>query len=134
MMQRPLQYERWEFPGGQPDQRMMEMPPSDRTVTDYESGTQYETIVYGKGALFYDAIREEIGDRRFKEFLQDYLTEHRYDIVTVEEWRTALGKLGSPILVNLYEEWINNPPLDEHDSESDSESGDYSPIPDDSPR
>ena len=113
-----LQYERWEFPmAGLIDAD--EDAAIGRTVTDYESGTQYETIVYGKGALFYDAIRTEIGDRRFKEFLQNYLSEHRYEIVTVEEWRTALGKLGNPILVNLYEDLINNPPLDEHDSETD---------------
>jgi len=113
-----LQYERWEFPvdsliddGGD--------AAVGRTVASYEDGTQYETIVYGKGALFYDAIREEIGDRRFKEFLQDYLAEHRYEIVTVEDWRAALDELGNPILTNLYEEWINNPPLDEHSPETE---------------
>jgi hypothetical protein len=113
-----LQYERWEFPvdslvddGGDAAVGL--------TVTSYEDGTQYETIVYGKGALFYDAIRDEIGDRRFKEFLQDYLAEHRYDIVTVEDWQAALGELGSPILVNLYEDWINNPPLDKHSPEAE---------------
>ncbi len=113
-----LQYERWEFPvaslvADEGDAAV------GRTVFNYENGTQYETIVYGKGALFYDAIREEIGDRRFKEFLQDYLEEHRYEIVTVEDWRTALGKLGSPILTNLYEEWINNPPLEEQSPQTD---------------
>lgn len=126
-----LQYERWEFPvaGLIDDDGDAAI---GRTVTDYEDGTQYETIVYGKGALFYDAIRQEIGDRRFEDFLQNYLDEHRYGIVTVEEWRTALGKLGSPILVNLFEEWINNPPLNKHDSGLDTE--DTNPVPDGSPK
>ena len=90
-----LQYERWEFPVA----GLLEADEDaaiGRTVTDYESGTQYETIVYGKGALFYDAIRSEIGDRRFKEFLRNYLIEHRYGIVTVEDLANGIGQAGQP--------------------------------------
>lgn len=81
----------------------------DQTVKDFASGSLYETIVYGKGALFYDAIRETLGDRRFVRFLQKYYADHRYGIVTTRDWLDAVRELNTPALEVLYEEWVRRP-------------------------
>ncbi len=81
----------------------------DQTVKEFASGSLYETIVYGKGALFYDAIRQTLGDRRFVRFLQDYFKKHRYAIVTTEDWLEAVRALNTPALEVLYEEWVRRP-------------------------
>ena len=35
---------------------------------------QYGAIVYGKAALFFNAIYDAIGDEKFNQLLQDYFT------------------------------------------------------------
>ena len=81
----------------------------NQPVPDFNDGNQYETVVYGKGALFYEALRAAIGDRRFTRFLQSYLQKYRWGIVDTETWLSELRDLPDPALLRLYEEWINQP-------------------------
>jgi hypothetical protein len=81
----------------------------NQAVPDFRNGNQYETIVYGKGALFYDRLRAALGTRRFDRFLQNYVQEHRWGIVDTETWLAALADLPDPALRRLFEEWINQP-------------------------
>lgn len=80
-----------------------------RSVNDYSDFGQYETIVYGKGALFYDELHTALGDREFYKFLQNWLNDHRYKIVNTQDWLTAVEKLGKPELVQMYREWVGSP-------------------------
>ncbi len=79
-------------------------------VESFTNGNQYETIVYGKGALFIGELRERLGDRRFKLFLQSYLNAHKWGIVTADDFLAALHIQGRPELVQLYQEWVGTPP------------------------
>lgn len=100
-----LQQRRWDAALELLRQRAGDAPVG-MAVDEYEDGGQYETIVYGKGALFYDALHDRLGDRRFDQFLRDYLEEHRYGIVTVDDWLADLQALDDPALVELYRKWI----------------------------
>ena len=100
-----FEYNRWWRPLEHLIERD-ENAPVDQPVDSFIDGAQYEAIVYGKGALFFDALREELGDRAFRAFLRKYLDEHRYGIVDQEEWEAALESLGNPIVMDLYEAWI----------------------------
>ncbi len=42
----------------------------------YVSSVQYGAIVYGKGALFYDALRKSVGDELFFASLRDYYARY----------------------------------------------------------
>lgn len=103
-----LLYQRWQIPveGIQAEELDVAI---NQPVLNYESGRQYETIVYGKGALFYDAMRDRLGDRRFNQFWRDFLAAHRYGIVDEQDWLTAVRALDDPELVRLYERWVNGP-------------------------
>ncbi|MEZ4560064.1 MAG: M1 family aminopeptidase, partial [Caldilineaceae bacterium] len=105
-----LLYQRWQIPveGIQADELDVAI---NQPVLNFASGRQYETIVYGKGALFYDAMRDRLGDRRFNRFWQDFLAAHRYGIVTEQDWLAAIKALDDPELVRLYERWVNGPRL-----------------------
>lgn len=85
--------------------------PLNQTVGEFASDPQYETIIYGKGALFYDALRQALGNRRFDRFLQNYLQKHMYQIVTTDDWAADLNALNTPELQVLYEAWVKRPPL-----------------------
>ena len=75
-------------------------------VAVYADGAQYESVVYGKGALFYDAIRQALGDRQFQAFLKSYLRNYRYKIVTPTDLLTELRTYDPQIADSLYEKWI----------------------------
>ena len=81
----------------------------NRPVDAFESGSQYETIVYAKGALFYAQLREAMGDRAFRDFLRTYLGRYRYQIVSTEDWLAELRSLDNPELLTLYREWVQPP-------------------------
>ena len=81
----------------------------NRPVDAFENGSQYETIVYAKGALLYSEIRKALGDREFRTFLNEYLERYRYQIVTTEQWLDAIKELGKPDLLKLYREWVEPP-------------------------
>lgn len=85
--------------------------PLNQTVGEFASDPHYEAIIYGKGALFYDALRQTLGERRFKRFLQSYVKEHMYQIVHTTDWLTAIHTLNTPELEVLYEAWVQRPPL-----------------------
>lgn len=100
-----IQYQRWETP-----LQTLVNRGTDTTVAQpvesFKNGNQYETIVYGKGALFFDALRAELGNRRFLRFLQTYLAGHRWQTVNEDDFLAALHVLGDPTLLRLYREWV----------------------------
>jgi aminopeptidase N len=69
----------------------------------------YGSIVYGKGPLFYDAIRPKMGDDRFFAFLKNYFDRYRYKIAFPEDiLKTAQDTCGCS-LQSEYDQWILNP-------------------------
>lgn len=87
--------------------------PLNRPVGSFDDGRQYETVIYGKGALFYSQLREVLGDRRFQRFLREYLTKYRYQIVDTATWYESLKPLQLPELEMLFAEWVGEIALPE---------------------
>ena len=81
----------------------------DQAVMSFATGKQYEAVIYGKGALFYDTMRKTLGDRQFTRFLQSYLANHRYQIVDSKDWLAAIRTLNNPTLDKLYQDWVQKP-------------------------
>lgn len=80
--------------------------PLNQPVAVYEDGAQYESVVYGKGALFYDAIRQALGERQFEAFLKSYQTHYRFQIVTPEDLLAELRTYDPQAADSLYQKWI----------------------------
>lgn len=69
----------------------------------------YSAIVYGKGPLFYDAIRKAMGNDKFFQFLQAYYSQFRYKIAAPEDiLKTAETTCGCS-LQDEYKQWILTP-------------------------
>ncbi len=66
----------------------------------------YGTIVYLKGALFFRAVRQEIGDEAFFTALRNYYAANKYAIGTPEELLNAFEDAAGRQLDGLYEEWL----------------------------
>jgi hypothetical protein len=70
------------------------------------SDRDYGAIVYGKGPLFFDAVRARIGDQAFFAALRSYLTAHRYGIAHANDLIQAFDNASPQKIDDLYNFWI----------------------------
>lgn len=74
-------------------------------VKDY-SDAEYSGIVYGRGALFFEALRDKMGVDVFDEFMKSYTTDNAWGISTAEVLRTEAETQCQCDLSALFDEWI----------------------------
>ncbi len=65
----------------------------------------YAVIVYQKGALFFETLREQIGDDAFYGALQDYFSANQYQIAGPDELLASFENTCGCDLDSLYDEW-----------------------------
>lgn len=70
------------------------------------SGQEYGAIVYGRGPLFFIALRDEMGKEVFDQFIKDYTESLSWDIATPEKLKTIAEEHCSCDLTTLFEEWV----------------------------
>jgi hypothetical protein len=80
--------------------------PIGRPVSSYASGGDYAAIVYGKGALFFDALRQELGDKTFFAFLRNYYTNYRYGFATAADFQATAEETCACDLKALFDLWV----------------------------
>lgn len=68
-------------------------------------GEAYGVIVYIKGALFFDALRNELGDDLYFQALQAYYRDHRYELAAPGELLRAFERVSGRNLSEFYERW-----------------------------
>jgi aminopeptidase N len=67
----------------------------------------YLPIVYGKGPLFYEAVRNRLGDEAYFAALQRYVAEHRYGLTRAEDLLAAFDQAGQGDVTDLYQQWVS---------------------------
>ena len=96
--------------------RMMGGPdrPANLRTSDYAGNVQYGAVVYGKGALFYDALRRATGDAAFFEALRTYYTRYRGGLAGPRDFINILKtKAPKANVEGLYARWIEQTHGDE---------------------
>ncbi|MFT3894488.1 MAG: M1 family metallopeptidase [Anaerolineales bacterium] len=73
------------------------------------SGAEYGAIVYGRGPLFFVALREQMGKEAFNSFMKEYTTTLSWGISTPQELQTLAEKHCNCILQPLFNEWVYPP-------------------------
>jgi hypothetical protein len=82
---------------------------ADLPVGAYLEG-QYSPIVYGKAALFFNALYEALGDAKFNQFMQEYFETYRYEVAYANDLLAIAAKyVGQAKLDELVKEWITGP-------------------------
>ena len=74
-------------------------------VADY-SGQEYGAIVYGRGPLFFVALRERMGTETFDAFLKEYTTTLSWGIATPEFLQSLAEKHCACDLDDLFQAWV----------------------------
>ncbi|HXF86646.1 MAG TPA: M1 family metallopeptidase [Anaerolineales bacterium] len=83
----------------------MEEIPIGLPVAEYQNG-EYGAIVYGRGPLFFEALRQEMGSAAFDAFLQDYVQTFSWKIATPEALHSLAEQTCTCNLDTLFEEWV----------------------------
>lgn len=66
----------------------------------------YGTIVYGKGPLFFHALRERVGDATYLDIMRAYYQDRKYQIATPEDFLRVAEAVSGQNIRDLYEQWI----------------------------
>ena len=74
-------------------------------VASYQ-GAEYGAIVYGRGPLFIDALRERMGDSAFDAFLREYTETLSWEIATPELFQSLAEQHCACDLDDLFNEWV----------------------------
>jgi hypothetical protein len=67
---------------------------------------EYEVIVYGKAALFFNALHRELGDDTFRAVLREYVQQFQWGIATPEDLLRVAESVSGQDLDPLYNRWI----------------------------
>jgi len=61
------------------------------SVDSYQDkGEDYESVVYSRGGLMYQALRHRLGAQRFLTFLRSWVAANRYQVADQATWRAAV--------------------------------------------
>lgn len=74
--------------------------------TSAYTGASYYPLVYAKGALFFQALHQLMGDEAFFGGLQRYYTQYKYDVATAEGLLSIMEQAHGQPLGEFYEHWI----------------------------
>jgi hypothetical protein len=80
--------------------------PIGLSVAEYGTWSDNLLFVYYKGALFFDALRRELGDPVFFEFLQMYFQRYRYGFASSQEFQDVAEETCGCDLDPLFELWV----------------------------
>jgi hypothetical protein len=77
----------------------------DRHASSFDPAT-YELLVYTKAALFFNALRQELGETTYRRVLQTYYAENRYRIVTPQTFLVTAQRVSGQNLNPLAQAWL----------------------------
>jgi aminopeptidase N len=68
--------------------------------------SEYSTFVYGKGPLFFNALRQEVGDETYFKIMQTYYAEHKYKVVHSDDLFEVIERVSGRSVAPLRETWL----------------------------
>jgi len=66
---------------------------------------EYSAIVYGRGAFFFDALTEVIGQETFKNLMQEYVDAFRWGIADSRDFKALAEEFCGCDLTALFNDW-----------------------------
>ncbi|MFZ5857821.1 MAG: M1 family metallopeptidase [Chloroflexota bacterium] len=79
--------------------------PIGQPVAAY-AGREYSAIVYGRGAFFFEALKNRMGAEAFDAFIKDYTVTFSWENASAEGLKLLAEKHCNCDLTPLFEEWV----------------------------
>ena len=86
--------------------RTAQQPPVNSSALAFSNWLDYRSPVYYQGALFLDALRQEIGDVAFFSLIRRYLATYRYRIATTTDFLRLAETVSCRDLHEFFEQWF----------------------------
>ncbi|WP_240658645.1 M1 family metallopeptidase [Microbacterium sp. CPCC 204701] len=83
--------------------------PQDLLLSDPGPDTMFDDRVYKRGALTLEALRRGVGDAVFGEIVRTWVAGHRHGIVTTEDFRACVERVGGTVAEALIDVWLDRP-------------------------
>ena len=100
-MARNSQQRRWDYIG---DAKI----PLDLPVAAYDE-SEYSGIIYGRGGIFFDELRKQIGDEAFKRFQKTYYETYQWEIATTAGLKAVAEEACRCDLTEMFKAWVYPP-------------------------
>ncbi|QUH27225.1 M1 family metallopeptidase [Serpentinicella alkaliphila] len=78
-----------------------------RGLEDFKSSYEYSSIVYSRGAMFIDELRQTMGEENFKKGLKEYYNSFRFKNTTTADFYKTFQKESDVDLSQLFKQWLN---------------------------
>ncbi len=95
---RSSQQRRWDYIG---DADI----PLDLPVAAYDE-SEYSGIIYGRGGIFFDELRKQIGDEAFERFQKSYYRTYQWGIATTEGLKETAEEACRCDLTEMFDSWV----------------------------
>ncbi len=79
--------------------------PIGEPVSAYTNNS-YGAIIYGRGPLFFQALRQQIGQSTFDSLMHDYATSFAWEIATTDSFKNLAEQHCNCDLSPLFTEWV----------------------------
>jgi hypothetical protein len=76
-------------------------------VADF-SEREYGIFVYAKGPLFFNALRQEVGDKIYFKIMRTYYSEYKYNIARGDDLLAVIERVSGQDVDPVFEKWMHN--------------------------
>ena len=76
------------------------------TILKKNCASTDSAIVYGRGPLFFDALKEEMGEQVFDDFIRDYYQQNKWGIASGLDLKSLAENHCNCDLATLFEAWV----------------------------
>jgi len=75
------------------------------SATSFQEALYYP-VIYGKGPLFFEAVRNQLGDEAYFASLRQYAQQYRYGLAQPEDLLNLFAQVSGQNVEGLYRQWI----------------------------
>ena len=77
-----------------------------KPLPEFEGWGDYGPLVYSKGAMFLNEIREKYGKDKFYEIMSSYFDQYRFMNATTKDFKTVSEKVVGEDMEVLFSKWL----------------------------
>ena len=78
-----------------------------RSLREFNNSEEYSSIVYSKGAMFIEELRNEMGEEAFIKALREYYVKYMFKNATTINFYEICESMTEKELKNIFVEWLN---------------------------